>query len=474
MFEDLAPFVSSAYCLQCRGCCIFRDAESVWSPRVTNAEAAEFARLPQCGTNAPSVSNRLKTLPAGEDHQCFFLNRPDHHCAIYSQRPFECRLYPFLLSSESDGVRLHAHLGCPFVQENVDTKEWTGYLAILRAFFSRADVRRFVAENRDIFADYSSLSDEIRPIFDVRRTFPEQLLRERDRFDRHAARGANALSARAFANLFVWQDMFDFDLEDIDGALCVFARQPVGSFLYLPPLGDAVSSETFSKVFTRLRSDNRGGSLGRIENVSQSEFAAFDPARDVITERGPEYIYAREDIVGLHGNALKSKRHDVNLVERVAWPQYRPYAPSDREGCERLFERWLGKKRSAPEEDGDGLGRQMLGDAAGAHACLWGFSQQLGLEGRVVEVDGRVAAYTFGCRLNDETFCVLAEVADPAVVGLAAFIFHAFAADEALRSYRWINAMGHDGLPSIARTKMSWRPAALEAVYSVTRKEESR
>ena len=70
--------------------------------------------------------------------------------------------------------------------------------------------------------------------------------------------------------------------------------------------------------------------------------------------------------------------------------------------------------------------------------------------------------------MNDETFCILVEVADPAIAGLASFIFQAFADDEAVRPYRYLNAMDDCGLAAIARTKRSWRPASLEPVYTVT------
>jgi len=472
MFDDLKTFVPSEYCLTCRGCCVFIDqpGADVWHPRAGAEELSAIGEAAGCATGEFATGSRLKTEAASRGRQCVFINPPDHRCRIYPARPFECRLYPFLLSSESDGIKLYAHLSCPFIQDQLDTKEGADFAAVLRAFFSRPDVRRYLSEGRARFADYSPFSNELRLLFDARRTFASGLLARREIFERVVGSGRRVLSARAFANLFLWQEMFDFDFEDINGALCVFARQPVGSFLYLPPLGGALTPETINRAFVRMDEDNRGGSLGRIENLSLEDAGHVDTSRYLLTERGQEYVYRREDIVGLNGQAYKSQRHDINLLHRTARPEYRRYAPSDRAGCSRLFERWLDRKLGPPDDDKNDLSRQMLFDARGAHACLWDFADELGLEGRVVEVDGRIAAYTFGCRLDEETFCVLAEIADPDVAGLAAFIFHAFADDEAVRPYRFLNAMDDYGLPSVRRTKMAWRPAALEPVFAATRK----
>ncbi|NTV28785.1 MAG: DUF2156 domain-containing protein [Candidatus Omnitrophica bacterium] len=470
MFKGFKQILNHEYCSRCRECCVFHDPDGIWTPRVTPEESAALARVSGCGNEMLSAPDRLRILSEQEGHRCLFLDRPGYRCTVYSDRPFECRLYPFLLSSESDGVKLYVHLACPFVQEKRETRSWQDHLATLRGFFSRQEVRRFLAENRAVFPDYSGFADQLQPLLEVRTSFAADLLRERSRFEAAAGRRSGHLSAGAFPNLFVWQDAFDFDFQELDGRLCVYARQPVGSFLYLPPVGGVLSPDIIRRVFASLRARNHGGGLSRIENVGREELSAFDPALYEFAERGKEYIYFRRDIAALDGQALKSKRHDVNLVERKHSPSYRAYAPGDREACRELFERWLDRKLGALDDDLDALPRHMLEDSRGVHACLLELAGPLGLTGRVAEVNGQVAAYTFGCRLDPDTFCVLAEVADPDVAGLASFIFRALADDETVRPFRYLNAMDDYGLPAMARTKLSWRPKFLEPVYSVSEK----
>lgn len=470
MLEGLKTLLNHEYCSRCRECCIFRDADGVWTPRVAPAEAVELGQVSGLGRDILVSPDRLKIERSPEGNRCLFLDLPGYRCTVYPSRPSECQLYPFLLSAEKDGVQLYVHIACPFFQEKGEAREWQDYVAVLRAFFSRTEVRRFVADNRFVFPDYSAFADQLRPVFEVRSSFTADLLRERPRFEAFARMSGGRLSALAFPNLFAWQDSFDFDLQEVDGNLCIFARQPVGTFLYLPPLGRPLSSATVRRVFDTLRARNRGGGLSRIENVGRDELQFFDPEGYVRTERGSEYFYLRKEIASLNGQGLKSKRHDVNLVERKMAPKFRRYVPADREACRQLFDRWLDRKLSALDDDTSGMPRHMLADAAYVHGYLWDFWGQLGVEGRVAEVGGRVAAYTFGCRITEDTFCVLVEVADPDMAGLASFIFRALADDEAVRPCRYLNAMDDYGLPSLTRTKLSWRPAFLEPVYTVTEK----
>jgi hypothetical protein len=333
-------------------------------------------------------------------------------------------------------------------------------------------IRRRIRLDRDVFSNYAGFREEILRLFEVSWTFPETLERERERIERHMVRSERKLSAAAFPGLFLWQDAFDFSFEEINGSLCVFATQPVGTFLYLPPLGGAGDGQTVADAFERMRSRNQGGSLTRIENVSRGDLAAFDPARYVAVKRGEEYVYLREDIAGLRGNAFKSQRHDVNLVQRSCELVYRRYLLSDQEACRKVFERWFDRKHIFAHDD-DRVPLAMLEDSRSVHELLWTYAEALGLEGRVVIADGELAAYTFGYRLNDDIFCVVAEVADPGVKGLAAFIFQAFANDDALRSFKFLNTMDDFGLPAVGRSKKAWHPCHMEPVYTVTEKNKT-
>ena len=91
--------------------------------------------------------------------------------------------------------------------------------------------------------------------------------------------------------------------------------------------------------------------------------------------------------------------------------------------------------------------------------------QALGLVGRVVFIDSCLKGYTFGYPLNSEIFCILFEVTDLSIKGLAQFLFRSFCQEGT--AYRWINAMDDSGLENLKRVKLSYRPVKQLASYNL-------
>jgi Fe-S-cluster containining protein len=461
MFDDLKQFVTPDYCHSCRGCCVFHEAESIWGPHVVPAEADEMMRQ---GFAAKFSQDRrhILTEPAGASHRCAFLAPTDHHCRIYQNHPFECRLYPFVISCEQGHLRMYAHLACPFIQEKFHSAEGRAYLSYLQDYFSHSSAQETLRAALGTFPDYSSATEQIEMCFDIggldllhRRHEISSWLALRDRF----------LSASSFVNLFAWKDFFMFCIDEIDGNLCVFADQPAGTFLYWPPLGETISAVAVEACFARMREKNKGGGMSRIENVSREELRFFDTARYIIHLQGHEYVYYRQDIADLKGDDYKSKRHDINQLIRRTCVEYKPFTSRHMSGCCELFDRWLDKRMRQHEDD---TYRYMLQENRSVHRLLIENADALGLVGRIVMVDGRIAGYTFGYPLSKNVFCDLLEVADPDVPGLAAFLFREFCADAALAPFVFVNAMDDFGMPNVSRGKMSYRPAFLEPMYSVS------
>jgi len=86
----------------------------------------------------------------------------------------------------------------------------------------------------------------------------------------------------------------------------------------------------------------------------------------------------------------------------------------------------------------------------------------------VVRADGRVRAYTFGYERSPSVFCVLLEVADRSLPGLAAWIFRERCRLAAEQGYEFINTMDDSGLPSLAQSKRAYHPVQLVPSYIVT------
>jgi uncharacterized protein len=114
------------------------------------------------------------------------------------------------------------------------------------------------------------------------------------------------------------------------------------------------------------------------------------------------------------------------------------------------------------------VGRHMLADSESAHREALTRHRELGLIGHVVRVEGTVRAYTFGYERSSSVLCVLLEVADRTVHGLASFIFRECCREAAERGYEFINTMDESGLPSLAHSKRAYHPLRLVPSYIAT------
>ena len=293
----------------------------------------------------------------------------------------------------------------------------------------------------------------------------QALLRHKVIFDQYIGQRERQLSPCHFSSIFLWQDFFDFDFEVIEGFLCVFAKHTPGTFLYLPPLGKKLNEKIIAQSFERLNALNTKRFFSRIENVSGLELPVFNPQRYRASEKASEYCYFKNNMIAFKGNTYKSKRSSYNQFMARYEHDYVVFDPKWRGDCLRLYDAWA---KSRADKSDDVIYRSMLEENRQVHDLIFQYHDELGLEGRVVLVDGQVGGYTFGYPLNEKTFCVLVEVTDLGFKGLSVYMFSRFCADPSLQKFKFINVMDDFAMPSVAKTKASFKPDILTSCYVVT------
>src|SRR3989442_6387260 len=291
-------------------------------------------------------------------------------------------------------------------------------------------------------------------------------LADRPRFEAalaaHAVPG-DPLAACSFPFHFIWQGLLRYEWMELEGHRCLFAGNQDGSFLALPPIGSDPCGPAMAKAFEFLSKLNRTPALTRIENAPENLAVRCREKGYRVAPKGPDYVYRRAELVALRGVRYKSQRVAYNHCVAHAHPLYRPFRPDDAGACLALFQQW----RQGVKHDGaSDLAAHLAADAEHAHRNGITHAADLGLIGRVVEVEGRIAAYTFGYPLNTSTFCVLFEIADRNVKGLGAYIFREFCRE--LESYELINTMDDSGLEGLRRTKLAYHPIRLIESYIVS------
>ncbi len=282
-----------------------------------------------------------------------------------------------------------------------------------------------------------------------------------EEFLRHAPR---ELSAYTFAGIYVWQGLYKISWAVEHKHLCIMFRDTAGCFMYLPPLGAGADAALIERLFDEMDETNRNTALSRFDNVDETCRQQLAACGLCVQPKPGEYLCARASLASLRGNAYKHKRASANHFAAHYRYCYRSYQPQDAAACRHLYELWAGERCQAHQEAGY---RGMLVDSRSAFDEMLNAPEALGMWGRVVEVDGAIGACTFGMPVNDETVCVMFEVADLRLKGIAAFIFKAVC--EEMSAYRYVNIMDDSGLENLRSVKESYRPQRMVAAYTAVR-----
>ncbi|MCA9401080.1 MAG: YkgJ family cysteine cluster protein [Candidatus Omnitrophica bacterium] len=172
MFTDLKQFLSSQMCLSCDGCCRFDSLNNDWRPKVGAIEADHLIQNKKLKAPASraGIIDGGGYLPDKACHglfMCEFFNLEDTTCAIYHHRPFECRLYPFVLTKRLDKNAVSVHLTCPYIMKMKGSSEYDRYVSYLKDYFTRNDLLVFLQENPHLFGEYPGYESELEEVFPV-------------------------------------------------------------------------------------------------------------------------------------------------------------------------------------------------------------------------------------------------------------------------------------------------------------------
>ena len=293
-------------------------------------------------------------------------------------------------------------------------------------------------------------------------------LKDKPIFDAYADRTCTRLSNYAFAPIYVWREHFQFYWTRLSDYLCIFAKQGADYFMPILPMPYKIENRDYLNVIGEVSqfmlASNRNRHIARIENVPEEMLAFFEKNRFRGILKETEYLYETITLSELNGNRFKSKRNAYNaFIERYPSATFGSYRTDDSGACLTLYGAWHTERTVKCEDE---IYRAMLEDSQSAHRIALMNAEALGLLGRVVRIDGEMKGYTFGYPLNADTFCVLFEITDLKIKGLAQFIYREFC-KELMGSYKWINAMDDSGLENLKRVKRSYHPCQLIRSYNI-------
>lgn len=167
MKMKLKQIIPQEYCLKCEGCCHFIDEKSQWIPQITDSEALEAVKkgVPAGVFSKTDKNNHhLAVIKKNDATICDFLSLETNKCQVYSARPFDCQIYPFILDKRAGKIVLGLHLLCPFVKENFRKKEFQEYLKYFKEFINKKATLYFIKKNAFLVGHYEKFRSQLETI----------------------------------------------------------------------------------------------------------------------------------------------------------------------------------------------------------------------------------------------------------------------------------------------------------------------
>ncbi len=264
----------------------------------------------------------------------------------------------------------------------------------------------------------------------------------------------------AFANMYCWQDVYRSAWAEVDGFLVVRFHIDGGPETgYMQPVGPG----DFTEIVPVLSDDARAhGQRLRIVGLTPEGCRAlrerypgrfaFDADRALA-----DYIYDAEALRTLRGSRYQPKRNHFNRFA-AEYPDYRyeKLTPERFAECMTLEREW---RRTHEGHTSELNAEQRAMQQAFAHF------EELDLYGGCIYAGGRLAAFTYGSAVGQDTFVTHVEKADMAFEGAFTAINKLFA-EHLPERFKRINREEDLGLEGLRRAKLSYHPTELLLKYT--------
>lgn len=266
----------------------------------------------------------------------------------------------------------------------------------------------------------------------------------------------------SFSNLCSWRFLYNTQFAILDGFLLLkfWANDEL---IYMMPVGDGDLKKILNTLIEDANQEDEPLCLLGLSEEACSELEELMPGKfQFTTDRDyADYLYLRTDLATLSGKKFQSKRNHVNKFKRTYNYEYTAITPDRIQKCIDLEAEWC-KANDCDQHEGTGNERRALLYA------LHNFDE-LGLTGGILHVDGKIAAFTFGMPINQETFGVHVEKANTQIDGAYAMINYEFS-NHLPEQYIYVNREEDLGIEGLRKAKLSYQPTIVLAKYMATLK----
>lgn len=281
-------------------------------------------------------------------------------------------------------------------------------------------------------------------------------------FKNHTSRSCE----RTFTNVYLWARFYNVTFAVVEGALVFKSENEEGcSFAF--PAGEPEHVKQAIEALMQYSKERKVSFT--MYNVTPDHFEQLEkwwPGRFQIeyNEDLADYVYESEKLATLSGKKLHSKRNHINKFKSVyegRW-SYEPITKDNLEECFQMALIWRNENGCEDDEEKN------------AEICVTLNSlrlfEELELTGGILKVDGKIAAFTIGEPICEDTFVVHIEKAFADIDGAYTMINQQFV-QNACMDYKYVNREEDTGAEGLRKAKRSYRPVFMVEKGLVTEKE---
>lgn len=260
-------------------------------------------------------------------------------------------------------------------------------------------------------------------------------------------------SEYTFSNLLMWGCGGNIMLAEDEQALYILLHWGNERFMFAP-LTVEPESEYYQTALDKAEEYMSTHGIDPIfKGISGPIKAAFERCTgyELTDDRNnSDYVYTMESLRDLAGKKLHAKRNHIHQFMAQYGERYEYVKiTGDMMGeCVDVYNEWLSEK-SPDETDNMELC---------AIKTLLMHMDVLGIRGGGIRIDGKLAAFTLGQKMDDNVAVVHIEKADNEIMGLYTVINNQFVQHE-LTDVKFINREEDMGMEGLRKAKLSYYPA---------------
>ena len=259
-----------------------------------------------------------------------------------------------------------------------------------------------------------------------------------------------------FTNLFMWREMLNLQWAVDDEVLYIFSTNDK-YFSAWQPIGSQDKMQDAITKILRTAEENRGDKKFMfvvVEKIFADELEKYPHAKFNITSDRDnfDYVYLAQDLINLSGRKFHGKKNHLNAFKKE-YPdaKYLPITEEIIPKCREELNVWSETHKRANPDD------PFIGYEQAAIHEIFDHFDKFKLKGGAILLNDKVAAFTFGEKLNSDTAVIHVEKADSNIRGIYAAINQNFV------EYEWsdmiyINREEDMGIEGLRKAKESYRP----------------